>query len=445
MRDFLLFNFILISLFSFSQIPNYEFEDWTDLEIKKPKEWIMSGNASITSDASEGSNAIKLINTASNNAVGLVANTIVSNNLSGGSAYTDIPLVFRFDVKYNLAAGDLAKAIAIFKARGQAIATVEFDINGNSADTFETYKVPIQWVVSTAPDTVVVVFISNDFDSPSLNGDGEVIFDNIIFESFGQPNDQIENNGFEDSDVTKISHPENWYTTNNYANKVFGFDYDIESVVKSDEAHHGSSVLLQNTVINGDILPGIAVTGNTFSENFPPAFAINTKPKYLQGYYKYQPEERDTGLIAVFFYNKGQTIGAGQLGFVSTVDEITYFSFPINYFGNPDSASILISSCNLDRPRGNESKLWIDKLSFTNTIAGIVEISKSQQIYPNPATEFITIDNSGFERVDIINQYGKVVLSSTNSLININSLSNGSYTLRVFKGKVILNSKFVKL
>ncbi|MBT8327999.1 MAG: hypothetical protein KJP21_09775, partial [Bacteroidia bacterium] len=262
MRHLLLIPLLLFCILAVSQIPNYEFENWENHEIESPDDWVFSGNVSQTTDKNDGLYAVRLENKSNSEPeVGFVANTIISDNLEGGQPYTDIPLVMRFDAKYDLAQGDVGKAIAIFKAAGQAIGTVDFSMTGNTADTFVTYTIPIQWFVSAAPDSLIILFVSNDFDNTSLNGDGYLIIDNVVFESIGVPDDQVDNPSFENWGTIDIAHPSDWYTTSLLVSDVFGIQSDIESVVKSTESHAGFSALLQNKSFDGDILPGVAFTG----------------------------------------------------------------------------------------------------------------------------------------------------------------------------------------
>ena len=450
MKQLLLFTALLFNILAFSQVPNYEFENWDNFEIESPTDWVFSGNVSQTTDKTDGSFAVRLENKANAEPeVGFVANTVISDNLEGGQPYSDIPLVMRFDAKFDLATGDVGKALAIFKASGQAIGTVDFSMTGNTADTFVTYKIPIQWFVSAAPDSLILLFVSNDFDNNSVNGDGYMIIDNVVFESFGVPDQQVDNPSFENWGTIDVAHPTDWYTTSLLVTEVFGVQADIESVVKSTESHSGFSVLLQNKSFGGDILPGVAFTGKEFDETFPPAFEVSDNWEYLQGYYKYAPENNDTGAIAVLMYQNGYMIGSGQFDLTKPVNDMTYFSTPIGYFAAggafADSASIVIASADFDNPKGTNTKLWVDKLSFTNDPASLDDVSKVIRVFPNPTSNTlnVTVDFQA-ERFEVINVLGEEVITTRSNTIDVSHLPKGTYFIHVIGGNKILTTSFLK-
>lgn len=75
------------------------------------------------------------------------------------------------------------------------------------------------------------------------------------------------------------------------------------------------------------------------------------------------------------------------------------------------------------------------------------------QVYPNPASQSISIKNSSesiqIEFCEIIDQYGKLITTQTlnldNSLINISNLTSGLYFVRLHTNMGIINKKFVKI
>jgi hypothetical protein len=447
MRFALTYFYLVMALLLVAQVPNYEFEEWENFEMPTLKNWSVLGNVKQASDATSNLFAIQLHNKKADGSFGVVANTNLAAGLSGGTPYTDMPFVMRFDIKYNLALEDTANIIAYFKVAGQFNAQVNFKVTGNSADTFVRIKYPIQWVISAAPDSVVLVLSSHTFETP-VQGDGSIIVDNLIFETFGNPDDQLPNNNFESWDITKIPYPKAWYTTNLFVHDFYNVQTDIKAVVASNFAHYKTSISLRNTKLGNDLLPGIAITGNTFNDKFPPAFPVSTRWQYLQGYYGFTPDKNDTGMVAVLMYNKGQLIGAGQLGFVSPASGIPYFSVPITYYlpVNPDSACIVLSSAAINNPKGEKTELWIDKLSFSNRIASVQDKNISFSIYPNPATNELFIQSNGENYLyQIYDNLGKLVLTSEQQEIYIGDIKSGCYTLFARNNNRILSHKFIKL
>ena len=77
--------------------------------------------------------------------------------------------------------------------------------------------------------------------------------------------------------------------------------------------------------------------------------------------------------------------------------------------------------------------------------AGIEDLSiNSFSIYPNPTKEYLNIDCSSFESVSIYNILGKELIKDTNNRINVSSLSNGVYFIKVSDGINSSTKKFIK-
>lgn len=74
----------------------------------------------------------------------------------------------------------------------------------------------------------------------------------------------------------------------------------------------------------------------------------------------------------------------------------------------------------------------------------IVNISNNLKVYPNPATEIVSI-NADFTKVEFINTLGQIVLIATNNNnINISELPQGVYTLRIFTNNEIVTKQIIK-
>jgi hypothetical protein len=89
---------------------------------------------------------------------------------------------------------------------------------------------------------------------------------------------------------------------------------------------------------------------------------------------------------------------------------------------------------------------------FQTGATGIADISLAAgaAIYPNPASEFLVIDNvgSGYVNIEIINEIGQVMktgrINGTSSL-NVNDLERGNYFIRISDDRAATVKKFVKL
>ena len=443
----------LWTLFSFTalaqNIPSGSFDTWTDFEIIQPESWLFSGNAERTTDASNGQYAVKLENKAGQEVeVGVLSNAIITAGFTGGEAYSDGPLVMRFDVKYDIYPGDAARVYAVFQKNGQAIGLVDAEITGSSADTFATYKIPIQWYVSTLPDSVIVMVVSNDFDNESVLGDGYIIVDNIVLETFSDPDDQLINTDFENWEIEKISHPESWYTTDIFLKQAIGAFVEAESVVKTTDSKTGNAILLQNQVLNGEIFPGVALTGNALGEDPRPSFPVAKKWKFIDGYYKFDKEETDEAHVLTIHYKEGIPIGSSEFIITNSVSEYTYFSSSITFEGGeiPDSATVAISTIDLDGDAtGSTTKLWIDDIRFTDNLASVERRDMAIRLYPNPVLNYVHIrDLTPNSNIQILNNLGLILLETSDNQIDVSQLPQGSYIIQISDEDSFRTAKFLK-
>lgn len=101
----------------------------------------------------------------------------------------------------------------------------------------------------------------------------------------------------------------------------------------------------------------------------------------------------------------------------------------------------------------DQTEAGIDGVQLTATSIGMREIERSEiLVYPNPASEFITIqlsDNFKNSEFEIINLSGERILKSAavESIVRVDlsSLSSGLYCLKVFCSKGFYSTKVVKL
>ena len=84
------------------------------------------------------------------------------------------------------------------------------------------------------------------------------------------------------------------------------------------------------------------------------------------------------------------------------------------------------------------------KWTPTNTAIDNTEEAKLFSIYPNPSKSNIYVSGFGISLIDIIDIKGRVVLSSTNQEININSLASGVYFCKIQSSQADIIKKFVK-
>ena len=89
----------------------------------------------------------------------------------------------------------------------------------------------------------------------------------------------------------------------------------------------------------------------------------------------------------------------------------------------------------------------LDAAADGNLIASVNEVSNnSVNIYPNPASEYITINNDNNAQVKISDISGRTVISQNiegNTTINVNNLSTGVYNVSVISNEGVSSQKLI--
>lgn len=198
---------------------------------------------------------------------------------------------------------------------------------------------------------------------------------------------------------------------------------------------------------------------------------ISSRPEALTGYYTYTDDlifsnalgyVNDEAEVAVYLtkwnaaLSQNDTIGTGRI-LLGAVNNYTVFHCPVTYTSNavPDKARVVLNpSANVRVPGGGQfmaadlnisSILTIDNLTFVETMSNEDHEKNTIKTYPNPTRDIISI--SGFEgHAELFDTTGKKVLSQhySDSPINISSLQQGIYLLRLDDGRKVTASKIIK-
>jgi len=433
-------------------IPNGDFESWSNVSTYTPTSWIISGRVSRTTDAFEGSHAIKLENVKSENSRCFVANGPFDGNGITGAPYDEQPLSMRFWAKYNLAVGDKAQIAALFSLNGGYIATASFTLEGSSADTFAYFSIPIQWHVSTLPDSVAVVFSSLELDSTNVSGDGYVIIDDFHFATISTRNRALSNGDFNTWSEKKVESLDGWLTTDDFLEQMGGGRPTPSIVTKTNTGRSGTiGIELTSRQVGNDTFPGVVFTGRSLENFESPAFKISEKWKFVEGYYQYESVGGDSAYINAVLFRFGLPIALLQAAIVTEQSSYTYFAFPITYQIDvvPDSATIFISNSNPDMPRGVGTRLLIDDVKFSNQNLGVFDLNFNKlTVYPNPFKDEIRI--SGIDRLDdatyrVLDPTGRVFRSGDverDMTIDMRDAGTGLYFLQI-EGRYIQTNKIL--
>ena len=270
-------------------------------------------------------------------------------------------------------------------------------------------------------------------------------------------NAQIPNKGFEQwSNMGNYWEPQGYVTPNAFASGAF---YPVTRSTDHYPVSIGSySIRLESKT---SLLPGNDALGITLQNNYDSLlagpcqyFKIIGHPTSLTGYYKYEPQNGDTMLIAIRLFQGGSFVSWGQLTTTASVPNWTSFNIPISSYSSADSGAILLASYNAigpppeKIPHGN-SVLYVDNLNFDTLVSSVPDLTVKNalfNLYPNPASDIVNLSINNTNKEDLIlNIYNaKGVLVRTETLkqnkpdyrsgrqqINIGDLSNGIYMVEI--------------
>lgn len=237
------------------------------------------------------------------------------------------------------------------------------------------------------------------------------------------------------------------------------FVWTTLSAVKTNDAHTGDyAIQMESTTFPppptpGLPIPGVATSGPTNLFNFSTSegFAYSEKPNVLKGFYKYFPENGDTGKIAVIltytFINadttRRDTLVMAEKYFRNSVSEYTAFFVPLayDYSKTPDSVIIAMYA---SQPGSVQvgSRLLVDDLELVHSYVGIADPNPSEgsfTLWPNPAKTETLIQTDklfGAGELRIFDNFGRLVkntyfcMNQSGSIISLEGLSSGVYVVQ---------------
>lgn len=198
--------------------------------------------------------------------------------------------------------------------------------------------------------------------------------------------------------------------------------------------------------------------------------AITYRPAALTGHYKYtnnrvminNEEGNDRALAQVFLSRwnstlmRRDTIGRGEV-VLNPADNYTLFTCPITYTTTdvPDRVNVVLD-CSLMSwegpfsvtagPGGVASFFTVDNIALVQESLSVNTPSKTDLvIYPNPATDFISISNftGALQLYDVS---GKLLISEAayKGPISMLNFSKGTYQIKLSDGGDVYYKKFIK-
>jgi hypothetical protein len=454
MKKILIILTLLTSTSIYAQIPNAGFEAWDSIRTFNLTHWQLLGDAKQVTDSKSGAYAIALTNKKDNGAFGVFANSVIQEGLNGGEAYNERPITFLLYAKYDIDSLDRGSVTAIFKSQGNIAGIAEISFRGTSNGQFELKSIPVQWYSFDQPDTLLIIGASIDLDKGYPEEDGFLMVDSMHFKSVVTLNKAPINASFEDRQEEIRYEPKNWVTIDRFLFEEFGQRWPMMLANRTADSYAGTyAVLLENKVFGEDTVPGVMFVGTSTDNIEGPSFSVAGKSTYVNGYYKYIPEGGDKALIQLTLFKNGAEVGKIIIDDILPSATWKPFSKAIGYFNStiPDSAALIISSADLDNPRGANSKLWIDALELSNTFLGVIDVSATiGPIYPNPAENFFyipSVKNHPIEWVIIKDVQGKICVTIDaiqNAIIDISSLNSGMYWVELKTSENTTTTKLIK-
>ena len=215
-------------------------------------------------------------------------------------------------------------------------------------------------------------------------------------------------------------------------------------------------VLRLNTVAKGKQVDGFYVTNSTFAAismrdgdqiakkfggttgNDPDWFKLKIT-KYLGG-------TLQTNDTVVFYLADFRFPNNSQDYIIKTWQYVN-----LKPLGNVDSLLFVLSSSdNNSFGMKTPNYFCMDNFKTLNTVAAGIEDATSNNsvisVYPNPAKDIIYVNSkNNISSVEIRNQLGEVVLSTTENAIHIGSLANGLYSMSCYhEGVLVYAQKIIK-
>lgn len=456
------------SLLNAQSIPNNDFESWSSSTRDSLTSWKATLGLKKVAGVSGFAGRVETLSTS--DIASLVAGNISCiTGCTGTIPAKGIPITtssnFNISFSYRSSAGNQTPvmAVAFIGADGNVIggsAGVYFATLNSGTASFTSKSItslivtsPFS-VISSVPNTakeILVGFFPEIPTSGAKTLGSFVEIDNLAI-SIGGTSVTVPNNAFENWISSTTNLPNNWNTSENYLKG---------SVDKAMPGSNSNAALqLKTGTLLSAITSGSATLGNViYDQNgnvvkYVPSFKVNAKPTTINFDYKYtSANNTDSAYVEVILTKNKAGIATkvgGTYALLPAQGSYKTVSVPVVFLSGETDADSAIIEFNSSRgevgtiTKAVGSTLTVDNVSFTYDLAiGIenLDANSGLNLYPNPTTGNITIDNSKNEEfvVSILNLNGKIVKSFVlNSLssknIDLSNLIKGLYIVK-FEGK----------
>lgn len=441
------------TLLGFTQtVPNGDFENWQNRNYHNIPTYDfpfvhtntyaggpIGGEATITKvgGVENDSLAIRLeTNADTTNGILLLGQVDQNDSIYGGFAFNEIvdqlKLVTNFDIKL----GDTANVFVIFTTNTLSYSVTEYQLTG-SQQNYDTLTIDLDVSTQIAVPTkcIIALFSSNTEDSLVKPG-SYIEIDDMWFmdNNLKKKRFNIPNGSFEEWDEVSFLEPTGWETSNLFSDSV--------NVTQTSGLNPAVQLISQPLAFgdtNGLLFSGL-ITGEGVAK---PGFALKNVPTKISIDYQYTPaSSTDTAVVYLGFsyydFQKNERKSSG-LGRVKLEENSTMETIDIPFYitGPVDSIAVTIASSIDEESKGHMpqvgSKLIVDNLTI-ETVTETYDLLKpsASLIYPNPATNRISISDNNVKEVIVLNNMGQAVLSSevSNQSLELD-LESGAYIIQL--------------
>lgn len=472
-------------------VPGGDFESWTTDSVLYPQSYqynsslermskfiqnSASPNVERTTSSYAQNYAIKLstVKVGSDTLAGYLLNASPNDGAvstwHGGVPISEKPTGLKGYYMYNEASADSALVIVVFSKAGQNIGTYTQKIGGIHS-TYTPFNVDCSSLGDT-PDSVIVAFASTYkimSDEAGLVG-GTLYVDSVSFTGVASQPAAL-NGSFESWADSTVNVMPNWYTQ--------GHGESLTGVKRTTNAYGGQYALELRTYAgtsdNGSpkAMPGYLSTGYYDSNcngnctqhgGVPYSQELDT----LCFFYKYSPSGNDSAQVSVNLKQGGSSVSWHSV-YLSAASNWAYVEVPIapiiilnpsnskiNKLGIvvPDTVIVTIqSSVYADSAVSFVgSTLIVDNMYFKSQLLSAlpnVKADNAANIYPNPASDAITITGvDGPAAVSIMDISGKTIFAKSNvaqgQSVSVASLPQGVYLVKIETSGGSIEKKLVK-
>ena len=458
---FLYIAVVAIEMQSQNAIPNPDFELWAQDSYENPMSLVFNSNEncyrhnlppniSKVTPAYHGMYAIELKSIT--NQLAYALNTDPSegdmNRWKNGIAYTDRPTGIRGYYKYNVETADSAMLVVIFRKNSTVIGNYQYKLGGLKPN-FTLFDYSFTPALTENPDSLIFCLVASDFskNENGLNGSTFIV-------------DSVSLKGVSTQPALLDGDFETWQ---NYLLPLELNDWNPqnknqEGLSRSTDAKTGQYALQLTTFLGEQnnqpsAQPGYLTSGywddicGCSQGGMPYTLTKDT----LVFWYKYTPQGNDQAQVYLEFRQNGLQIG-GALQNLNAATSYQYVEIPFQLGVVPDHVIIqAISSQWQNRSLSYVgSTFLLDNMYFKSSITGVAENVFKDKITlsPNPVRGVLNINTSdiSIKSIDLYDITGKKVFTTFSGVSNIDvsTLTNGVYFVRIDTGKHFLNYKIVK-